>query len=123
MVVKKTKGKKEKKEPIEKVVPKKISDDEFEKIVLELANNGLTSEKIGENLRKQGIHGKEHGKKISKILKEKNLYENPDIKNIEKKLSGILKHLEKNKQDKRAMREKDRIFAHLRKLKKYFKIQ
>jgi len=29
----------------------------------------------------------------------------------------------KNKQDKRAMREKDRIFAQLRKLKKYFKIE
>ena len=41
----------------------------------------------------------------------------------QKKLKKVKKHLEKNKQDKRAMREKDRIFAQKRKLKKYFKIE
>ena len=34
-----------------------------------------------------------------------------------------MSHYAKNKQDKRAMREKDRLFARFRKLKKYFKIQ
>ena len=100
--------------------PKKISQTEFEKKVLELAEKGLTSEKIGEELRQQKIHSKEYDKKISKILGEK--YINPDLKNVEEKLERIKKHYEKNKQDKRAMREKDRIFAQLRKLKKYFKI-
>ena len=99
--------------------PKKISQTEFEKKVAELSKKGLTSEKIGEELRQQGIHSKEYSKKISKILKEK--YINPDLKNVEEKLERIKKHYEKNKQDKRAMREKDRIFAQLRKLKKYFK--
>lgn len=108
----------EKKEKI--VKPKKISQTEFEKKVLELAEKGLTSEKIGEELRKQGIHSKEYNKKISKILKEK--YINPDLKNVENKLERIKKHYKENKQDKRAMREKDRIFAQLRKLKKYFKV-
>ena len=101
---------------------KKISQDEFEKRVEDLARKGLTTEKIGEELRKQNIHSKEFNKKISHILKEKNLYINPDLKNIEAKLEKVKKHHEKHKQDKRATREKDRIFAQLRKAKQYFKI-
>jgi len=100
---------------------KKLSQKDYEKKVLELAKKNLTSEKIGEELRKQGIHPKEYNRKISKILKDK--YVNPDLKNVEVKLERIKKHYEKNKQDKRAMREKDRVFAQLRKLKKYFKVQ
>jgi len=96
----------------------KISQAEFEKKVIELAKKGLTSEKIGEELRQQGIHSKEYNKKISKILGGR--YINPDLKNVGEKLERVKKHHEKNKQDKRAMREKDRIFAQLRKLKKYF---
>ncbi len=103
-----------------KIKSKKISPEEFEKKVIELADKGLTSEKIGEELRQQGIHPKEYDKKISKILKEK--YIVPDLKNVEEKLERIKKHYEKNKQDKRAMREKDRIFARFRKLKNYFKV-
>jgi ribosomal protein S15P/S13E len=102
-----------------KETKKKVSQKEFEKKVLELAEEGLTTEKIGEKLRKQGIHPKEFKKKISKILGDK--YVNPDIKNIEAKLERVKKHFEKNKQDKRAMREKDRIFAQLRKRKQYSK--
>ena len=101
---------------------KKTSQAEFEKKVIALADKGLTSEKIGETLRKEGIHPKEYNKKISEILKEKGKYINPDLKNVEVKLEKVQKHYEKNKQDKRAMREKDRVFAHLRKLKKHFKV-
>lgn len=114
---------KKSKQEKEKSVKKKFSDAEFEEKILELAAKGVTAEKIGEELRRQGIHVKEHNKKISKILKEKKVYTNPDIQNVEKKLERILKHYEKNKQDRRAMREKDRVFAQLRKLKKYFKLQ
>jgi len=101
---------------------KKLSQEEFEKKVLELANKGLTSEKIGEELRQQKIHPKEYDKKISKILKDNNVYTNPDLKNIEEKLERVKKHLDKNAQDKRAKREKDRIFSQHRKAKKYFKV-
>lgn len=100
---------------------KRLSQKDYEKKVLELEKKALTSEKIGEELRKQGIHPKEYHRKISKILKDK--YINPDLKNVENKLERIKKHYEKNKQDKRAMREKDRVFAQLRKLKKYFKVE
>jgi len=105
-----------------KILSKKLSQEEFEKKVLELTDKGLTSEKIGGELSKHRIHPKEHNKKISKILKEKNKYINPDIKNIKEKFEKIKKHYEKHKQDKRAMRERDRIFAKLRKLKKYHKV-
>ncbi|MEK7148280.1 MAG: hypothetical protein AAB758_03195, partial [Patescibacteria group bacterium] len=77
---------------------------------------------IGEALRKQGIHPKEYGKKISKILKEKNLYVNPDLKNLNEKVERIKKHREKNKQDKKAPMEITRIHSHLRNLNRYFKV-
>ena len=99
----------------------KLSSAEFEKKVLDLAKEGLTAEKIGEKLKRGGIHSKEHNKKISQILKEKNLYVNPDLKNTEEKLEKIKKHIEKYKQDKRAIREKDRIFSQIRGIKRYLK--
>ena len=102
---------------------KKITDKEYEKKILELADKGLTSEKIGENLKQQGIHPKEYKKKISQVLKQNNKYTNPDLTNVEVKLEKLKKHYDKNKQDKRAKREKDRVFSQLRKLKKYFGIK
>jgi len=98
----------------------KLTQEEYEKKVIELAKKGLTSEKIGEELRKQKIHPKEYEKKISKILGEK--YTSPDLKNVEEKLKKIEEHLEKNKQDKKAKRERSRIFSQIRKIKKYLKI-
>ena len=102
-----------------KAKSKKLTQEEFEKKVLELAGKDLTSEKIGEELRKQGIHPKEHKKKISQILGDK--YIIPDLKNIEAKLEKVKTHSEKNKKDKRAKRERVRVAAQLRRAKKYFK--
>ena len=119
---KKSEEKKTTEETSKEKKSKKLSQAEFEKHVLELAEKGLTSEKIGEKLRKQNIHPKEYKKKISQILKEKGKYTNPDLKNIEDKLKNIKEHYEKNKQDKKAMREKDRIFSQNRKVRKYFKV-
>jgi ribosomal protein S15P/S13E len=96
----------------------KLSQEGFEKKVLELAEKGFTSEKIGETLRKAGIHPCEFDKKISKILGNKHI--NPDIANIQKKLGKIEKHFEKNKKDKKAMRDKERVAAQLKRAKKYF---
>ena len=107
------KPKKEKKEL------KKLSQSEYEKKVIEFAGTGLTAEKIGQKLRDSGIHPKDYSKKISEILKQKNLYTSPDFKNVESKLNRVAEHYNKNKQDKRAKREKDRIFSQLRKIKKY----
>ncbi|MFH1365021.1 MAG: hypothetical protein ABIH28_00340 [archaeon] len=101
-------------------ISKKISQEEYEKKIKELAEKGLTAEKIGETLRGQKIHPKEYNGKISKIMEKK--YVNPDLKNIKEKLEKIKKHYEKNPQDKKSMREKDRIFSQIRKMKKYLKI-
>ena len=48
----------------------KISEKEFEEKVIGLATTGMTSEKIGESLRHQGIHPMGY-EKISRILKKK----------------------------------------------------
>jgi|SRR3989338_1622356 len=119
---KKSESKTNKKEKISKEKTKsvKLTENVFENKVIDLAKKGLTSEKIGESLRKEGIHPGEYEKKISKILKENNLYINPDIKNVEAKLKRVQAHYDKNKQDKRAMREKDRVFAQYRKLKEHY---
>jgi ribosomal protein S15P/S13E len=99
--------------------PKKLTSEEYEKKVIELAGKGLTSEKIGEELKKHGIYAIEYNKKISKVLGDR--YVSPDLKNTEEKLKKIEKHLEKNKQDKRAKRERSRVFSQVRKVKKYLK--
>jgi ribosomal protein S15P/S13E len=96
---------------------KKATKEDFEKKVLELHEKGLTAEKIGEALRKEGIHSKEFGKKISQVLGNK--YSNPDLKNIQEKLTKLEKNYGKNKKDRRAMRDKERIAAKLRRLKNY----
>lgn len=106
-------GKKAKKEN------KKLSQAEYEKKVVELAKEGLTAEKIGQKLTGMGIHPKEYSKKISQILNENDMYKSPDFANVEAKLKKVIEHYGKNKQDKRAKREKDRIFSQLRKIKKY----
>lgn len=99
---------------------KKLTQKAYEKKILELAETGLTSEKIGQKLRDEGIHPSEYEGKISKILGSK--YVNADLKNVEEKLERIKTHFATNKQDKRAKREKDRIFSQLRTLKKYLGI-
>ncbi len=105
----------------EKQAKKSLSEREFESRVLELAEKGMTSEKIGETLRQEGIHPKEH-EKISRILKAKGLYFVPEIKNIEAKLARVSTQMEKNIQDKRAMRERERILSLLRKHKEYHQL-
>ena len=115
--------KKEKPEKTEEEKPKKLSQEEFEEKVLELGKKSLTSEKIGESLRRKNIHPKDYSKKISQILNEKKLYSNPDVQNIEKRLKRIEAHYSKNKRDKRAKREKERVFSQLRKQKKYLETQ
>ncbi len=99
---------------------KKLSQLEYEKKVLELGEKGFSSEKTGQTLKNEGIHPKDYSKKISKILKDKGIYKNPDLNSIEAKLTKIQAHYSKNKHDRRAMREKERRASQLRKLKSYF---
>lgn len=118
-MVEKVEEKKEDKVEEKAKKAKKKSQEEFEKEVIKLSEQGLTAEKIGEALKKAGIHSKDYPKKIKDILGSR--YVNPDEKNTQEKLSKIEAHLEKNKVDRKAKREKERIFARLRRLKKYLK--
>ncbi len=102
---------------------RKVSQSDYESKIIELAKTGLTAEKIGEALRKQKIHPREFNGKISKILKKEKLYTNPDIQNIGDKLEKLKTHCKKNHQDKRAKRDKERIFAQNRKLKMYHQLE
>ncbi len=101
----------------EKKEAKKLTQEEFEKKVISLAEKGLTSEKIGEALKKEKIHSKEFSKKITQILGNKAV--NADLKNLSDKLERIKKHVEKNKGDKRSIREKEKVSARLRRLRNY----
>ncbi|MEM4325754.1 MAG: hypothetical protein QXU40_00430 [Candidatus Pacearchaeota archaeon] len=95
---------------------KRLSMDEYEKKVIELAKKGLSAEKIGEYLKTEGVYSKDYRKKISRILKERGLYVSPDILNLKKKLEKLEKHCQKNKQDKRALRERERLLSKLKKI-------
>jgi len=99
-----------------------LTEKEIEKIIIELAQKGLTAEKIGLILRDQYGWQKEKSKiKISKILKKHNLYTQPDIANLQKKVSRLRDYIAKNKQDKRAKRDLVRLESWLKKLQKYHK--
>lgn len=110
------------KEKNKEIETEKPAQNDFEKKVIELSESGLTSEKIGENLRKQGLHSKNHPRKISKILKEKGKHIDPDLKNAEDKLNRIQAHFEKNRQDKRAKHELQRVSGQVRKIKQYMEL-
>ncbi len=116
MARKKTKTKQDKEKP----VWLKFNEKDIEAIVLKLAKE-LTPEKIGLVLRDTyGIPTtKIFGKKIGQILREKNLYKDPTLTNLEKKQEALKKHLEKNKQDKTAKRALTIITARISKLKRY----
>lgn len=116
-------NKTENKEEKEKPVWLKFDEKDIEAVVLKLAKQGHTSEKIGLILRDSyGIPTTRIlGKKMSQILKENKLYKDSNLLNLEKKQQVIKQHLEKNKQDKKAKRAFTIISARIAKLKKYEK--
>jgi len=90
----------------EKPVWLKYTEAEVKAIILKLANQGMTSEKIGLTLRDQyGIpKTKLYGFKIKEVLDSKEQFQEPTNINLKKKLDIIIKHYAKNKQDKKAER-------------------
>jgi len=101
----------------------KFTEKDIEAIVVKLAKQGLTSEKIGLELRDSyGIPTTRiTGKKVGQILKENNLYKDTTAVNLDKKQQLITKHLKKNKQDKRAKLALTIISARISKYEKYKK--
>jgi len=98
---------------------KQLSLAEAEKIVLDLAKQGLTSEKIGLILRdKHKTNLKSLKTKISRILKKSDQYKSSDIENLAKKIDKLKKHMEKNKRDYKTRISFMVKSAKLKKLKK-----
>jgi len=96
-------SKAKKQSKIEKPVWLKYTEEEVKAIILKLADKGLTAEKIGLTLRDQyGIPKvRIYNLKISKVLKEKEKFEEPTNLNLKNKLEKIINHCKKNKQDKK----------------------
>jgi len=107
----------------EKPVWLKFNDKDVEAIILKLAKQGLTAEKIGLELRDSyGIpKTKLLGKRIGQILKENNLYKDPSRLNLEKKQQMLKKHIEKNKTDQKSKRAFSIVSARILKVQKYEK--
>jgi ribosomal protein S15P/S13E len=106
---------------MEKPVWLKYSPDEVKAIILKLANKGMTAEKIGLTIRDQyGIpKTKLFGFKIKEVLKEKDKYVDPNIKNLKANLDKVEQHYKKNKGDQKAKRSLIIIKAQLKKREEY----
>lgn len=98
------------------------SGKEIESLIVDLAKQGLTPEKIGQKLKEENkIKARDFGIKIGKMLREHNLYTDPDIKNLTTRTEKLKKHLEKNKHDNKTKRILLIKEAKLRKLRNYKK--
>lgn len=98
----------------------KIDEKEFEKIVLDLAKKGMTTEKIGLVLKKE--HGikkakKEFGVRISTILKKHNIYTSPAKIHVTKTIEVLKKHINKNLHDYSARKALIMHESRIRKIK------
>ena len=98
----------------------KINKEQAEELVVKLAKEGKSPEKIGLILRDQ--HGipttRVYGIKLNKILKQKSIEVNPDLNNINKKTEKVKKHLEKHKHDTSAKKALIKREAMLKKARK-----
>ncbi len=107
-------------EKIEKKAEKqswvKIKPDELERIIIDLAGQEMSPAKIGLVLRdKYGIpKAKLLGKKITQILKEKNIRHITEKDIVTKKIETIKGHMKKHKHDYTAKKslEKKLWFQH-----------
>ena len=93
---------------------------DLEKKVIELAKQGLSAEKIGLKLRDElGIPTLKVFKlKIKKILEAENLWQDPEIRNLNNKIDIFNKHSQKNIHDYKAKRSSVKTLSRLNKLKK-----
>jgi ribosomal protein S15P/S13E len=99
-----------------------LTNEQAEKLVVELAKKGATAEKIGLILRDEhGFQKQKQKLKISEVLKKADSYNQPDLANLQKTISNLKEHIKRNPVDTRAKRELIRIESNLQRLKKYFK--
>ncbi len=114
--------------PIRKIVPSwvKYKPEEVEKLVVKLGKEGKKTSEIGIILRDSyGIPCVKTvtNKKITKILIDNKIERKipEDLYNLIEKAVDILKHLEKNKQDKVGKRGLQLTESKIKRLTKYYK--
>ncbi|MBI2630396.1 hypothetical protein HYW76_04820 [Candidatus Pacearchaeota archaeon] len=97
-----------------------LSNEDAEKLVIDMGKQGITAEKIGLKLKQDyNIKAKISGIDIGKILKKNNLFQDPDITNLKKRVEMLKKHVEKNKKDQKTKRTLNIKNAKLGKLGKF----
>lgn len=113
---------KEKKQ-LKKPIWLKYTEEEVKQIILKIIEKepNISSEKIGLILRDNyGIpKTKIYGFSISDVLREANKYEDPNKKNLTKKVEKLEKHISKNKGDKKTGRSLILSKAKLKKVNDY----
>lgn len=112
---------KSRKSQTEKPLWLKYTEEEVKQIIIKLANKGLTSEKIGLVLRDQyGIPKVSlYNLKIKKILEEKNLFEDPTLKNLKNKSEKLNNHMRLNSHDQVGKRSQTITKSKLKKIQEY----
>ncbi len=98
----------------------KINVKEVEKIIVDLAKQGNSSERIGLILRDQhGIpRAKNLGIKIGKIMEKNGFDKNKDKANIISKIKNLGEHFKKNKHDYTAQRKAVMYASRVKKMEK-----
>ena len=101
------------------------TEDEVEQLIEKLASEGKDSSSIGTVLRDQyGIPSAKtvSGKKIAKIMREKNLYPKipEDLFNLLKRAVRLREHLGENKRDSHSKRGLEKAESRIRDLVKYY---
>ncbi len=101
-------------------------ENEIEGLVVKLAKQGMTASLIGLVLRDSYGIPNVHvmiKKSITQILKEKELSQEipEDLLSLLKKEAKVIKHFEKNKQDKDALRGLQLTESKVKRLSKYYK--
>ena len=121
-------GKSGSKKPIKPSVPTWIryKEKEIELLIVKLSKEGHSPSEIGIILRDTyGIPDEKRvtGKKITKILKERNLQTKlpEDLTALIKKAIKIIKHKEENKKDQTAKRGLQLTESKIKRLTKYYK--
>ena len=107
----------------EKAKEKKLNEKEIENLIIELAKQGFTTEKIGLKLKEKNIPKEALGQRIGKVLRKYNLFEDADIKNLSAEVEKLKRHLAKNPHDFRTKRTLFIKEAKLHKLERYRKNQ
>jgi ribosomal protein S15P/S13E len=93
----------------------KLTESEYEKKILELASKGMTSERIGLELKKEKVYSKDFKRRIGEVLQENNIRNEPDLDHLKAAVQTLEKHAKVHKQDMTFKRSLSMKSAMLRK--------